>query len=66
MQKRDVMAVGSWIGIGVALWVVAWSIATAIPVFSSLLSLMVCPPLPITLSLVTLLYNYGLRYTDLV
>lgn len=66
MQKRDVMAVGSWIGIGVALWVVAWIIATAIPVFSSLLSLMVCPPLPITLSLVTLLYNYGLRYTDLV
>ncbi|OJJ53546.1 hypothetical protein ASPSYDRAFT_187757 [Aspergillus sydowii CBS 593.65] len=40
MQKRDVMAVGSWIGIGVALWVVAWIIATAIPVFSSLLSLM--------------------------
>lgn len=66
MQKRDVMAVGSWIGIGVALWVVAWIIATAIPVFSSLLSLMVCPPLPITLSLVTLLYNYGLRYTDIV
>lgn len=43
MQKRDFKAVGSWIGIGVALWVVAWIIATAIPVFSSLLSLMVCP-----------------------
>ena len=41
MHKRDLMAVGSWIGIAVALWVVAWIIATAIPVFSSLLSLMV-------------------------
>ncbi|KAL4792198.1 transmembrane amino acid transporter protein-domain-containing protein [Aspergillus venezuelensis] len=40
MHKRDLMAIGSWIGIGVALWVVAWIIATAIPVFSSLLSLM--------------------------
>ncbi|KAL3478878.1 transmembrane amino acid transporter protein-domain-containing protein [Aspergillus californicus] len=40
MHKRDVMAVGSWIGIAVGLWVVAWIIATAIPVFSSLLSLM--------------------------
>ncbi|KAL2838518.1 hypothetical protein BJY01DRAFT_250893 [Aspergillus pseudoustus] len=34
------MAVGSWIGIAVTLWVIAWIIATSIPVFSSLLSLM--------------------------
>ncbi|KAL4914755.1 transmembrane amino acid transporter protein-domain-containing protein [Aspergillus aurantiobrunneus] len=40
MSKRDFTAVGSWIGIATALWVVAWIIATAIPVFSSLLSLM--------------------------
>lgn len=35
------MAVGSWIGITLTLWVVAWIIAEAIPVFSKLLSLMV-------------------------
>lgn len=38
------MAVGSWIGIAVALWVIAWIISTAIPVFSNLLSLMVSRP----------------------
>lgn len=43
MHKRDFMAVGSWIGIAVALWVIAWIIASAIPVFSNLLSLMVRP-----------------------
>lgn len=42
MHKRDMMAVGSWIGIALSLWVVAWIIAEAIPVFSNLLSLMVC------------------------
>ena len=41
MHKRDSMAVGSWIGITLTLWVVAWIIAEAIPVFSKLLSLMV-------------------------
>ncbi|KAE8153690.1 transmembrane amino acid transporter protein-domain-containing protein [Aspergillus avenaceus] len=40
MHKRDRIAVGSWIGIAVFLWVVAWIIASAIPVFSTLLSLM--------------------------
>ncbi|OJJ83406.1 uncharacterized protein ASPGLDRAFT_26340 [Aspergillus glaucus CBS 516.65] len=40
MHKRDFTAVGSWIGIAVALWVIAWIIAEAIPVFSNLLSLM--------------------------
>lgn len=42
MHKRDMMAVGSWIGIALGLWIVAWIIAEAIPVFSNLLSLMVC------------------------
>lgn len=36
------MAVGSWIGIALVLWIVAWIIGEAIPVFSNLLSLMVC------------------------
>ncbi|KAL4802440.1 transmembrane amino acid transporter protein-domain-containing protein [Aspergillus unguis] len=40
MHERNFKAVGSWIGIGTGLWVLAWIIATAIPVFSSLLSLM--------------------------
>ena len=41
MQKRDFVAIGSWIGIAVGLWIIAWIIASAIPVFSNLLSLMV-------------------------
>ncbi|BCR86917.1 uncharacterized protein ACHE_30904A [Aspergillus chevalieri] len=41
MHKRDFTAVGSWIGVAVALWVIAWIIAEAIPVFSNLLSLMI-------------------------
>ncbi|KAI3232134.1 hypothetical protein DTO012A9_4217 [Penicillium roqueforti] len=39
MQKRDLVAIGSWVGIGLACWVIAWVIADAIPVFSDLLSL---------------------------
>ncbi|BCR90719.1 neutral amino acid permease [Aspergillus chevalieri] len=39
MHKRDLVAVGTWIGIGLILWIVAWIIASAIPVFSNLLSL---------------------------
>lgn len=41
MHKRDMVAVSSWIGIGLSLWIVAWIIASAIPVFSNLLSLIV-------------------------
>lgn len=41
MHKRDLIAVSSWIGIAFGLWVIAWIIASAIPVFSNLLSLMV-------------------------
>ncbi|KAL2854227.1 transmembrane amino acid transporter protein-domain-containing protein [Aspergillus pseudoustus] len=39
MHKRDFVAVGSWVAIAFCLWVLAWIIAEAIPVFSNLLSL---------------------------
>ncbi|KAJ6172157.1 Amino acid transporter transmembrane [Penicillium chermesinum] len=39
MHKRDWVAVGSWVGIALGLWVLAWVISSAIPVFSNLLSL---------------------------
>ncbi|KAL4923445.1 neutral amino acid permease [Aspergillus undulatus] len=39
MHKRDFVAIGSWVGIALVLWVLAWIIASAIPVFSNLLSL---------------------------
>lgn len=41
MHKRDWVGVGSWIGIALVLWIVAWIIAEAIPVFDNLLSLIV-------------------------
>lgn len=43
MQKRTFLSVGSWVGISLVLWVVAWVIAEAIPVFNNLLSLIVSP-----------------------
>ncbi|RDW81695.1 neutral amino acid permease [Aspergillus mulundensis] len=39
MHKRDAVAVGSWVAIALGLWILAWIIAEAIPVFSNLLSL---------------------------
>ncbi|KAJ6190146.1 hypothetical protein N7519_000167 [Penicillium mononematosum] len=39
MHKRDWVAMGSWVGIAFSLWVIAWVIAEAIPVFNNLLSL---------------------------
>lgn len=39
MHKRDWVGVGSWIGIALSLWIIAWIIAEAIPVFENLLSL---------------------------
>ncbi|KAJ5641483.1 hypothetical protein N7490_005483 [Penicillium lividum] len=39
MHKRDMIAISSWIGIALGMWVLAWIIASAIPVFSDLLSL---------------------------
>jgi hypothetical protein len=41
MHKRDWVAMGSWVGIAFGLWVIAWVIAEAIPVFNNLLSLIV-------------------------
>ncbi|RMJ25845.1 amino acid transporter [Aspergillus sp. HF37] len=39
MHKRDWVSFGYWAGIGTALWIIAWIIAEAIPVFQNLLSL---------------------------
>lgn len=39
MHKRNFVSVGAWVGISLALWVIAWVIAEAIPVFNDLLSL---------------------------
>ncbi|QKX53845.1 uncharacterized protein TRUGW13939_00925 [Talaromyces rugulosus] len=39
MQKRSFFSIGSWVGITFALWIIAWIIAEAIPVFNNLLSL---------------------------
>ncbi|KAJ5368408.1 uncharacterized protein N7496_008168, partial [Penicillium cataractarum] len=41
LHKRSVLSVGSWIGIALTLWVVAWVIAEFIPSFNDLLSLIV-------------------------
>jgi hypothetical protein len=41
MHQRSFLSIGSWIGIGLAVWVVAWVIAESIPVFNDLLSLIV-------------------------
>lgn len=46
MHKRDFAPVGSWIGIAAGLWLVAWAIAEAIPVFNNLISLIVSSPFP--------------------
>lgn len=46
MHKRDWVAVSSWIGIALGLWILAWIISAAIPVFSNLLSLIVRLPYP--------------------
>ncbi|KAK5125164.1 hypothetical protein LTR85_000840 [Meristemomyces frigidus] len=39
MSTRTWLAVGSWIGITLVLWVIAWVIAESIPAFNDLLSL---------------------------
>ena len=56
MHKRDLVAVGSWIGISLLLWILAWIISSAIPVFSNLLSLIVChTPRPLDVIILTVL-----------
>jgi len=52
MHKRDFVAVGSWVGIAAGLWLLAWIIAEAIPVFNNLLSLIVCFPVTLLASLI--------------
>lgn len=41
MHNRDMVAIGTWIAIAFGIWVIAWIIASAIPVFNNLLSLIV-------------------------
>ncbi|EAW15188.1 neutral amino acid permease [Aspergillus clavatus NRRL 1] len=51
MHKRDWVAVSSWVAIALSLWIIAWVIAEAIPVFSNLLSLIVSHTTPLPLLL---------------
>lgn len=37
LHSRGIVATGTWIGLGVGLWTVAWIIAESIPDFSDLL-----------------------------
>ncbi|KAE8377561.1 amino acid transporter [Aspergillus bertholletiae] len=39
MAKRDFVSVGSWVGIGVTCWVIAWIIGEGIPSFTNIVSL---------------------------
>lgn len=39
MHQKSMLAVGTWVGIALALWLIAWVIAESIPVFNDLLSL---------------------------
>ncbi|CAG8039534.1 unnamed protein product [Penicillium nalgiovense] len=39
MHQRTLLATGTWVGISLALWTIAWVIAESIPVFNDLLSL---------------------------
>ncbi|KAI2730188.1 hypothetical protein CBS147332_2040 [Penicillium roqueforti] len=39
MHGRTFLSIGSWVGICLAVWVVAWVVAESIPVFNDLLSL---------------------------
>ncbi|KAJ6051414.1 uncharacterized protein N7446_006046 [Penicillium canescens] len=55
MHQRSFLSIGSWIGIGLAVWVVAWVIAESIPVFNDLLSLIS--------SLFGSVFSYGLPAT---
>ncbi|KAI3293272.1 hypothetical protein DTO002I6_4923 [Penicillium roqueforti] len=39
MKQRTFLSIGSWVAISLVLWVIAWIISEAIPVFNTLLSL---------------------------
>lgn len=40
MQERSVKSYGSWVGLCVASWIIAWLIASVIPIFNQLLGLL--------------------------
>lgn len=42
LHRRTWLSVGSWLAIAFGLWIIAWIIAEAIPVFNNLLGLIVC------------------------
>lgn len=44
MHQNSPLALGTWVGIALSTWTIAWIIAESIPVFNDLLSLIVCPP----------------------
>lgn len=41
LHKRSVLSLGTWVGIALVLWVIAWIIAESIPSFNDLLGLIV-------------------------
>lgn len=41
MSKRNLLSIGTWVGLAAVLWTLGWIIAEAIPVFNNLLSLIV-------------------------
>lgn len=41
LHRRTWLSVGSWLAIAFGLWIIAWIIAEAIPVFNNLLGLIV-------------------------
>ena len=41
MHSRSFRSVGAWLGIGFAVWVIAWVVAESIPVFNDMLGLIV-------------------------
>lgn len=57
MHKRDWVSMGSWVGIAFGLWVIAWVIAEAIPVFNNLLSLIVSIGCALSLKSICLTYT---------
>lgn len=53
MHQRSFLSIGSWVGIALAVWTVAWIIAESIPVFNDLLSLIVSTKSPLLRNLNT-------------
>ncbi len=57
MNQRSLLAIGTWVGIAVILWTIAWIISEAIPVFNNLLSLIVGIPEPFYLDFILTIQN---------